>query len=139
MALPNGSGGYQVGDGNLNELRLGYNAAPLSVASTATLTAAQVTAGILLVSSGSSSAETYTLPVASATNGVDSILSSAKVGSTFSLNVVNLGSNTAALAMGSSTGFTDGGNAVATIAATSSAWYLFRKTAEGAWSVYKVA
>lgn len=141
MALPNGSGGYQVGDGNLNELRLGYQAAPLTQDSTATLTAAQVTAGILIVGSGASAAQTYTLPSASATNGVDSIVSSAKVGSTFDLNVINLGtgSGTAALAMGSSTGFSDGGNATATILATSSALYRFRKTSDATFTVYKVA
>ena len=26
MALPNGAGGYQLGDGNVNELTLGYSA-----------------------------------------------------------------------------------------------------------------
>ena len=138
MALPNGAGGYQVGDGNLGELQLGYAAAPTSVDATATLTAAQVTAGILLVGSGASTAQTYTLPAAS---GIDSILSSAKVGSTFDLNVVNLGtsSGTGALAMGSGTGFTDGGNSTVALAITSSALFRFRKTGDGAWSVYKVA
>ena len=28
MALPNGSGGYQVGSGNVNEVILSYSAAP---------------------------------------------------------------------------------------------------------------
>ena len=138
MALPNGAGGYQVGDGNLGELQLGYAAAPTSVDATATLTAAQVTAGILIVGSGATSAQTYTLPAAS---GIDSILSSAKVGSTFDLSVINIGtsSGTGALAMGSGTGFTDGGNATVAIAVTSSALFRFRKTGDGAWSVYKVA
>ena len=45
MALPNGAGGYQLGDGNLNEVVLGYQAAPQSVTATATLTAAQVASG----------------------------------------------------------------------------------------------
>ena len=36
MALPNGAGGYQVGDGNLNEVQLGAFAAPLSQAATGT-------------------------------------------------------------------------------------------------------
>lgn len=138
MALPNGAGGYQLGDGNLNELAMGYSAAPLSQASTATLTAAQVTAGVLIVGSGATSAQTYTLPAAS---GIDAVMSSAKVGSTFDLNVINIGtsSGTGALAMGSGTGFTDGGNATVALAITSSALFRFRKTADGAWSVYKVA
>lgn len=136
MAFPNGAGGYQVGDGNLNELRLGYAAAPAAVASSATLTAAQVTAGTLLVGAGATSAQTYTLPAAST---IDAILTSAKVGSTFTLNVVNTGtsSGTGALALG--TGFTDGGNATVAVAITAAGQFLFRKTGDGAWTVYRVA
>ena len=138
MALPNGAGGYQLGDGNLNELTMGYSAAPLSQAGTATLSAAQVTAGVLIVGSGATTAQTFTLP---ATSTIESAVSSAKVGSTFDLNVINIGtsSGTAALAMGSGTGFTDGGNATVALAITSSAVFRFRKTADLAWSVYKVA
>jgi hypothetical protein len=138
MAFPNGAGGYQLGDGNLAELRLGYTAVPTSVAATATLTAAQVTAGILLVGSGATAAQTYTLPAAST---IDAILTSAKVGSTFDLVVVNLGtsSGTGALALG--TGFTDGGNGTVAVAITSSGQFRFRKTtvADGAWTVYRIA
>jgi hypothetical protein len=135
MALPNGAGGYQVGDGNLAEPIIGYQAAPLSVAATATLTAAQVTAGILLVGSGATAAQTYTLPAAST---IDAILTSAKPGSTFDLSVVNTGtsSGTGALALG--TGFTDGGNATVALAITSSGIFRFRKTADNAYTVYRV-
>jgi len=135
MALPNGAGGYQVGDGNLSELVLGYQAAPLSVAATATLTAAQVTAGILLVGAGATAAQTYTLPAAST---IDAILTSAKPGSTFDLSVVNTGtsSGTGALALG--TGFTDGGNATVALAITSSGIFRFRKTADNAYTVYRI-
>ena len=138
MALPNGAGGYQVGDGNLSELTLGYGPAPLSVDATATLTAAQVTAGMLLVGLGATAAQTYTLPAASL---IDAIVTSAKPGSTFDLNVINLGtsSGTAALAMGTGTGFTNGGNATTTVAITSSALFRFRSAGDGAWTVYKVA
>jgi len=135
MALPNGAGGYQLGDGNLSELVLGYQAAPLSVAATATLTAAQVTAGILLVGSGATAAQTYTLPAAST---IDAILTSSKPGSTFDLSVVNTGtsSGTGALALG--TGFTDGGNATVALPITSSGIFRFRKTADNAYTVYRV-
>ena len=138
MAFPNGAGGYQIGDGNLAELTLGYQAAPLSVAATATLTAAQVTAGVLLVGSGATAAQTYTLPSAAL---IEAVVSSAKVGSTFDLAVVNLGtsSGTAALAMGTGTGFSDGGNATTTVAITSSALFQFRKTADNTYLVYKIA
>ncbi len=137
MALPNGAGGYQVGDGNRNENVLGYMAEPLSQAATATLSAAQVTAGMLLVGSGATTAQTYTLPAAST---VDAIVSSAGIGSTFDLIVVNLGtsSGTGALAMGSGTGFTDGGNATVALAITSSGIFRFRKTADNAFTVYRI-
>jgi hypothetical protein len=137
MALPNGAGGYQVGDGNRNENVLGYMADPLSQTGTATLSAAQVTAGMLLVGSGATTAQTYTLPAAST---VDAIVSSAGIGNTFDLIVVNLGtsSGTGALAMGSGTGFTDGGNATVALAITSSGIFRFRKTADSAFTVYRI-
>lgn len=138
MALPNGAGGYQVGSGNLSEVLLGYENVPLSAAATATLSAAQVTSGILLVGSGATAAQTYTLPSATL---IDAVVSSAKVGSTFDLFVVNIGtsSGTGALAMGSGTGFTDGGNATVALPITSSGMFRFRKTGDGAYSVYRTA
>lgn len=135
MALPNGAGGYQVGDGNLNELIMGYAAAPQTATSTATLTAAQVTGGIL-VANPSTSAATYTLPTAAA---IDAIVTSAKVGSTFSLNIVNTGTSSGTVTLATATGITDGGNAFVAVAITSSAQFLFRKTADNAYTVYKVA
>jgi hypothetical protein len=137
MALPNGGGGYQVGDGNRNETILGYMALPLSQAGTATLSAAQVTAGVLIVGSGATAAQTYTLPAAS---GIDAVVSSAGAGNTFDLIVINIGtsSGTAALAMGSGTGFSDGGNATVALPITSSGIFRFRKTADNAFTVYRI-
>jgi hypothetical protein len=136
MALPNGAGGYQVGDGNLNEVVLSVQPAPLSVAATATLTAAQVISGVLLVGAGATAAQTYTLPTASA---IDAIVTSAKANSTFELVLVNTGtsSGTGALALG--TGITDGGNATVAVAITAAGRFLFRKTGDGAYTVYRVA
>jgi hypothetical protein len=138
MAFPNGAGGYQIGSGNLSEVLLGYENTPLSAAATATLSAAQVTSGILLVGAGATAAQTYTLPAATL---IDAVVSSAKVGSTFDLFVVNTGtsSGTGALAMGSGTGFTDGGNATVALPITSSGMFRFRKTGDGAYSVYRTA
>jgi hypothetical protein len=136
MALPNGAGGYQLGDGNLNELTIGYAAAPQTATTTATLTVAQVTGEWLVANPGSGSGATYTLPTAAA---IDAVITSAKVGSTFDFNVINIGtsSGTATLALG--TGITDGGNALTAIAVTSSALFRFRKTGDAAYVVYKVA
>ena len=135
MALPNGAGGYQLGDGNLNELTMGYAATPQTATSTATLTAAQVTGGIL-VANPSTSAATYTLPTAAA---IDAVVTSAKVGSTFTLNIVNIGTSSGTVTLAAGTGITDGGNALVAVAITSSAQFLFRKTGDAAWTVYKIA
>jgi hypothetical protein len=136
MALPNGAGGYQLGDGNLSELTIGYAAVPQTATTTATLTAAQVTGGWLVANPGSSAAATYTLPTATA---IDAVVTSAKVGSTFTLNLINIGtsSGTAALALGA--GITDGGNALVVVAITASAQFTFRKTGDAAYVVYKTA
>jgi hypothetical protein len=116
---------------------MGYAAAPQTATATATLTAAQLVGG-MLVANPSTSAATYTLPAAST---LEAALPNATVGSTFDLSVVNIGtsSGTVTFSMGSGTGFTDGGNAVAVVAVTTSAIFRFRKTAENAYTVYKAA
>ena len=136
MALPNGSGGFQVGDGNRNEVIIGYTAAPQTATATATLTAAQIT-GNILVANPSSTAATYTLPTGAL---IDAAVPSATVGSTFELSIVNIGtgSGTVTLSVTGATGVTDGGNALTAVAVTSSARFLFRKTGDGAWTVYRV-
>jgi hypothetical protein len=136
MALPNGAGGYQVGDGNLNELVIGYAAVPQTATTTATLTAAQVTGGMLVANPGSGSAATYTLPTAAS---IDAVLTSAKVGSTFDLNLINIGTSSGTATLATATGLTDGGNAFTVVAVTASALFRFRKTADAAYTVYKVA
>jgi len=135
MALPNGAGGYQIGDGNLNEVILGYQAAPLSVTGTATLTAAQVASGVLLVGSGATAAQTYTLPTGAS---LDALVTSAKINSTFELVLVNLGTSSGTAALAASTGITDGGNALVAVAITSSGRFLFRRTGDSTWVVYRV-
>ena len=135
MAIPNGGGGYQVGAGNRAETTLGYAAAPQTATSTATLTAAQVTGG-LLVANPSTSAATYTLPTAAA---IDAVVSSAKVGSTFTLNIVNTGTSSGTVTLSLGTGLTDGGNATVAVAITASAQFTFRKTGDATYTVYKTA
>jgi len=137
MAIPNGAGGYQLGSGNRGETVMGYAAAPQTATATATLSAAQLIGGILSANP-STSAATYTMPAAST---LDTALPNAVAGSTFDLAIVNIGtsSGTVTLSMGSGTGFTDGGNAVVAVATTSSALFRFRKTADGAYTMYKIA
>lgn len=135
MALPNGAGGYQVGDGNRNEPLMGAAAEPQTATSTATLTAAQILGG-MLYANPSTSAATYTLPTAAL---IDAAIPSATVGSTFDLSIVNVGTSSGAVTLSMGTGVTDGGNAAVAVAVTSSAAFRFRKTGDAAWSVYKIA
>ena len=135
MALPSVGGGYQIGDGNVNEIQLLAGPAPQTATSTATLTAAQVT-GEWLVANPSTSAATYTLPTASA---LDAVLVNAKVGSTFDLFIVNTGTSSGTVTLSLGTGITDGGNALVAVAVTSSAMFRFRKTGDAAYVVYKIA
>lgn len=135
MALPNGAGGYQVGAGNRNETILSYGSAPQTATSTATLSAAQIVNG-MLYANPSTSAATYTLPTAAL---IDAAVPNATVGSTFDLAVVNVGTSSGTVTLATATGITDGGNAFVAVATTSSALFRFRKTAEGAYTVYKIA
>jgi hypothetical protein len=135
MALPNGAGGYQVGAGNRAETVMGAADAPQTATSTATLTAAQILGG-MLVANPSTSAATYTLPTAVA---IDNALANATAGSTFDLAIVNIGTSSGTVTLSLGTGITDGGNALVALAVTSSGLFRFRKTADGAYVVYRIA
>jgi hypothetical protein len=143
MALPNGAGGYQLGDGNLNEPVLGYLADPLSETgvTTVTLTAAEVTGGILVANPGTTGT-TYTMPIvvtAGGVTGVNDLVSSAKVGSTFNWTIVNIGTTTGdiTLAAGTGTGWTIVGALV--IDNETSASFVARKTSDTTWTLYRTA
>ncbi len=140
MALPNSGGGYQVGDGNLNEIDMYATAAPQTATATATLTVAQIT-GNLLVGNPSTTAATYTLPTAAA---IDAAITNAKIGSTFNLTVINLGTSTGLITMAVGTGITAVGNLVVAITGSAAgvggaAQFLFRKTGEATYIVYRIA
>ena len=137
MALPQVGGGRQVTDGNLNEITLGVMAAPQTATSTATLTAAQVTGGMLVGSPGTSAA-TYTTPTAAA---IDAVLVNAKVGSTFDLTIVNLGTSSGVITLAGGTGVTLVGTATVAVTASagSSGIWRFRKTGDAAYTAYRVA
>jgi hypothetical protein len=133
MPIANTGGGYQFTDGNINEVIMGVQGAPQTATATATLTAAQVTGGIL-VANPSTSAATYTLPTAAQ---VEAVVSNAKTNSSFDLAIVNLGTSSGALTISAGTGWTLVGSA--TVAITSSAQFIARKTGDSAWSLYRVA
>lgn len=138
MAIPSVGGGYQPNDGNLNELRIGVMAAPQTATATATLTAAQVTGGVL-VGDPSTSAASYTLPTASA---IDAVMTNMKVGSTFDLTVINLGTSSGVITILAGTGITLVGMVTMpiTTSAGSTGTFRFRKTATTpTYTAYRVA
>jgi hypothetical protein len=129
MALPNGTGGYQLGDGNTSEVNIGVQAAPTSKAAAATLTAAELTNGIIIYTGASA---TLTLPTVADT---EVLVSSAKNNSFFEVNFINSGAGTLTIAVG--TGWTLVGT-VTSATLTSAAWRA-RKTGDGAWTFYRMA
>jgi hypothetical protein len=137
MALPNGGGGYQVGDGNLDEPLIDTIPAPVSVTATATLTPAQVLNGLILANSGVTTAQTYTLPTVALLEA--DLTNSDKVGTSFTFHVVNLGTSSGTAIIAAGTGWTITGSLTMTIPITTGAMLVARKSGAGAWVLYRVA
>lgn len=136
MALPNGAGGYQLGDGNISEVQIRTQAAPATATVSATLTAAQLANGIILGSPGTSAAS-YTLPTVA---DLEALVSSAKVNSSFDFSVVNVdGSSSGVITLVTNTGWSLVG--LMTVAATAGTAQAFRarKTGDGTWTLYRLA
>ena len=136
MALPNGAGGYQIGDGNLNETNFQVIPVPATATATATLTAAQVLNGILLGSPGSSAAS-YTLPTVSDLE--TALPNSDKPGVSFDFSVVNVdGSGSGVITLVTNTGWTLVG--LMTVVATAGTAQMFRarKSGVGTWTLYRI-
>ena len=136
MALPNGGGGYQVGTGNLDEPLIDAIPLPVSVTATATLTAAQVLNGVILANSGVTTTQTYTLPTVAQLEAV--LSNSDKIGTSFTFRVVNLGTSTGTAVIAAGTGWTVSGSLTMTIPVTTGATLLARKSADGAWTLYRI-
>ena len=141
MALPNGSGGYQIGDGNTGEILFVAQPTPTSIAAgNATLTAAQLATKILLGSPGASAAA-YTLPTAALT---DAAFPSMPNNSSFDFTVINVdGSSSGVITMTTATGWTigtSGSQGLMTVAATAGTSISFRarKTGDAAWALYRL-
>lgn len=140
MALPSVGGGYQFGDGNLNEIDI-ISVTPQAATTTATLTVAQVTNNLLVATAGTSAA-TYTLPTAAL---LDAALTNAKVGSTFRLAIVNLGTSSGVVTIAAGTGITLVGTmtfALTAVASTSpcgAGELLFYKSGDAAYTVYRIS
>lgn len=135
MALPSVGGGYQIGDGNLNEIKTSSTPAPVTATVTATLTAEQVANGLILGSPGSSAAS-YTLPTVAL---LEAALPNSRVGTSFELTIINInGSGSGVITVVAGTGWTLVGLAtVAATAGTAQTWRA-RKTGDGTWSLYRI-
>lgn len=130
MALPNGAGGYQLGDGNLGEVILGTQQAPVAKTAAATLTAAELAIGIITYTGA---AVALTMPLGT---DLDAAFSSMKVNSSFDFYIINIGGTNAATVT-ANTGVTLVG-AAAVAAGASSNWRV-RKTADNTFVAYRVA
>lgn len=138
MTLPNGGGGYQLGDGNLNEPLIDALPDPISVTTAATLTPAQVLNGLIFANSGITAASvTYTLPTVADLEAV--LTNSDKTGTAFTFRVVNLGTSSATAIIAAGTGWTVSGSLTMTIPVTTGALMIARKSGAGAWTLYRVA
>lgn len=142
MAIPNGAGGYQVGDGNLGEVSFYNTVAPVALTgASVTITPADLAAGVCTMDSGGTDAGTYVFPTGAL---LDAAFSSLKVGSTFDCAFVNIGDNAANdVTFTAGTGNTLVGNDVIQDALTktsnTSGVFRFRKTGDAAYTIYRIA
>ena len=130
MALPNGAGGYQVGDGNLSEVTLGVQTAPVAKTAAATLTAAELANGIITYTGA---AVNLTVPLGA---DLDTAFTSMKTNSSFDFNIINIGGTNAATVT-ANTGCTLVG--VAAVAANSACTWRVNKTGTATYVFYRIA
>ena len=130
MALPNGAGGYQLGDGNLNEINMSTQVAPTAKTGAATLTTAELATGIITYNGA---ALGLTVPTGAS---LDADFSSMKVNSSFEFSIINIGGTNAATVT-ANTGCTLVG--VAAVAANTACIWRVRKTADATYVFYRVA
>jgi len=130
MALPNGAGGYQLGDGNLNEINITTQVTPTAKTAVATLTAAELATGIITYNGA---AVALTMPLGT---DLDVAFPSMKVNSCFDFYIINIGGTNAATVT-ANTGVTLVG--VAAVSANTACNWRVRKTADATYVAYRVA
>jgi hypothetical protein len=132
MAYGSYGDGYQFNDGNPNSSIFRTQGVPQTATATATLTAFQLSYGIL-VGNPSTTAATYTFPTGAL---LDVEFSNAQPNSAFDCSIINLGTSSGVITVAAGTGTTLVGSA--TIAITSSSLFRFRKTDVNTWIVYRI-
>ena len=128
--LPNGAGGYQLGDGNITEVNMTTSAIPTALTAAVTLTAGNLAGGIIVYTSAS--AADLTLPTVALVNAT---ISSAKTNSAFDIALVATSTGVPTIVVG--TGWTLVGSG----AGVASKSVLFRavKTGETTYNLYRIA
>ena len=130
MALPNGSGGYQVGAGNSSEIVFVPSAIPVAYTAGATMTVNDLAGGMVVYTTTNTG--NLVLPTAAS---VDTANSSLRVGSSFDLSLVTTSTGVPTITVG--TGWTLVGVGLG-IASRS---VLFRavKTGDATYNLYRIA
>ena len=132
MALPNGAGGYQIGDGNVGEAQLFVQGAPTALTAAATATAAQLANGLFTFNG---TAGNLTLPTVADLEA--DVSSAAKVNAAFDFYVINIDAGTDDVTVATATGWTLVGSMVVT--ETTSGHFRARKTGDGSWTCYRIS
>jgi len=141
MALPSVGGGYQYTDGNQNEMEFLPQVAPATASVTATLTTAQLVAGIITINQAGAAACTLTLPTGALMDAAFSNMQNNAAFDFVFINVSTVDAEDATIAVG--TGWTLVGNV--TVAANSgvtvisSAIFRARRTATATWTLYRLS
>ena len=130
MAIPNGGGGYQLGDGNPNEVNFDDFAVAAYTAAASPLAVSDLTGGIITYNAAG--ANNLQLPTAAA---VEAVVSAARPGTGFVFSVIALGAGTGTIT--TNTGWTLVGSAA--VATGVSGRFAAVKTAAGAWSLYRLS
>jgi hypothetical protein len=133
MTIPNGAGGYQVGDGNLGEVTLSTSAIPTAYTAGATLTTADLAGGAVVYTS--SSTADLALPAVTGVGGVNADISSAKVNSSFEFSLIATSTGVPTITAGA--GWTLVG--VGTGVASRSVLFRAVKTGAETYNLYRIA
>ena len=131
-ALPQGTGGYQLGAGDLTEPNLQV-AVVTALTGDATLTVNQLAGGIISCNKGSDALLTVTTPTGTQ---LDTYVPSAKIGSTFELTITNNNNSGASstVTVTAGTGVTIYGTN--SVARYSGSTYRFIRVAANTWAAY---
>jgi hypothetical protein len=133
MALPNGSGGYQIGDGNNGEPLFFSQVAPLALTAGATASPAELVAGLFTFNG---TAGNLVLPTVALLEAAYPSMSE-KNDSAFDFFVVNIDGGADAITVAVGTGWTLVG--AGAVSAGTSGHFRARKTGVGAWTVYRIS